>query len=96
MSVCILLTKLTDEGRKTALKDPERLNKFKKDIEATGVKLQAQYILVGQYDILEIFEGENREAICKAALETGMRGVSQIISLMGMTVDELTTATKSE
>ena len=94
MAVCILLTTLTDEGRKTIREYPEKLKNFKKEIEDAGIDVKAQYVLVGQYDLLEIFEGENKETICKVALDGGNRGVSQTIALMGMSIDEFITAVK--
>ncbi|MFC2034146.1 GYD domain-containing protein [Chloroflexota bacterium] len=88
MSVCVLLSTLNDEGKKMIREHPEKMKEFNKEIEALGVKIRGQYVLVGQHDILEIFEGESKEAICKVGIDSNIRGVTQTIALMGMSLDE--------
>jgi len=94
MSVCILLTSLNDEGKKQLREHPEKIEESNRVIEATGVKILGQYALVGQYDFIEIFEGESKEAICQIGLDLPGRGTSETIALLGMTLDELKEATK--
>ncbi|MFC1872649.1 GYD domain-containing protein [Chloroflexota bacterium] len=94
MSVCVLLTTLNDVGKKALKENPESIKEFNRTIEAAGVKIHGQYFLIGQYDILEIFESESKEAICKVGLDSASRGVAQTVALMGMTIDELITTVK--
>jgi len=94
MSVCVLLTTLNDEGKKLIRENPEKMKESNKEIEALGVKIHGQYFLIGQYDILEIFEGETKEAICKVGLDSASRGTAQTVALMGMTLDELIAVAK--
>jgi len=94
MSVCVLLTTLNDEGKKALRENPDKMEEFNKKIEALGVKIRGQYFLIGEYDILEIFEGESKEAICKVGLDSASRGTAQTVALMGMTLDELVATVK--
>jgi len=89
MSVCILLTSLNDEGKRQLREHPEKIEESNKIIEATGIKILGQYALIGQYDFLEIFEGESKDAMCQVGLNLSNRGISQTIALLGMTLDEL-------
>ena len=56
MSVYLMLTSLTDEGRKATDEDPETLREVNKEVEAMGVKILAQYALLGPYDFVNILE----------------------------------------
>lgn len=88
MSKYVMLTTLTDEGRKTVKADPERIKEVTKEVEDMGVKVLAQYAMLGPYDFLNILEAPSNEAVCKVALELGSRGTLQTLTLAAMTLDE--------
>jgi len=94
MAVYVMLTTLTDEGRKTVKVNPERIKEVSKEVEAMGVKVLAQYALLGQYDFLNILEAPNNEAICKVAIELGSRGTLQTLTLAAMTLDDFIASIK--
>ena len=54
MAVYLLLTNLSEEGRKAIEDFPERLKELNKEVEYMGVKILAQYALLGQYDFVNI------------------------------------------
>ena len=83
-----MLTTLTDEGRKTIKQKPERIKEVNKEVEDMGVKILAQYALLGQYDFVNILEAPNNEAIARLAIELGARGTLQTVSLAAMTLDD--------
>lgn len=88
MSIYIMISKLTDEGRKTIKKNPERIEEVNREIENMGANVLAQYALLGQYDFLSVLEAQNNDAITKISIELGSRGTIQIITLPAMTIDE--------
>lgn len=47
MAIYVMLTTLTDEGRKTIKDNPMRIKQVNKEVEALGVKIIAQYALLG-------------------------------------------------
>lgn len=47
MAIYVMLTTLTDEGRKTIKDNPKRIKQVNKEVEALGVKILAQYALPG-------------------------------------------------
>ncbi len=89
MAVYVMLTTLTDEGRKTIKQNPNRLKQVNQEVEAMGVKILAQYALLGPYDFVNILEASDNKAIAKVALELGSRGTLQTLTMAAMTVDEM-------
>jgi len=85
----ILLSKLTEDGRKTLKSKPERIKEVNKEIEAFGVKVLEQYAVLGPYDFVNLVEAPDNEAIFKVSVELGSRGTIQITSMPAITIDEL-------
>jgi len=83
-----MLSTLTDEGRKTIKKHPERIEEVNREIESMGSKVLAQYAVLGEYDFLNILEAPNNEAIAKLSIELGSRGTIQIITLPAIPVED--------
>ena len=94
MSVYVMLTTLTDEGRKTIKEKPERIKEVSKEVEAMGVKILAQYAVLGQYDFVNILEAPNNEAVAKVAMELGARGTLHTMTLAAMTLDDFIASLK--
>jgi uncharacterized protein with GYD domain len=88
MPIYIMLSKLTHEGRKTIKKHPERIEEVDVEMEKMGVKVLAQYALLGPYDFLSILEAPNNEAIAKVSIEFGARGTIEITTLPAIPVNE--------
>jgi len=83
-----MLTTLTDEGRKTVKENPGRIKEVNKEVEAMGVKILAQYALLGPFDFVNILEAPSNEAIAKVAIELGARGTIQTMTMAAMTLDD--------
>ena len=94
MPTYLMLTTLTDEGRKTVKQNPERIKEVNKEVEAMGVKILAQYALLGQYDFVNVLEATNNETIVRVAIELSSRGTLQTITLPALTVDEFIKSVK--
>ncbi len=95
MAVYIMLTTLTDEGRKTVKDNPGRIKEVNKEVEAMGVKVIAQYALLGQYDFINVLEAPSSEAIVKVAVELGSRGTLQTNTLSAMALDDFIATLKN-
>lgn len=94
MAVYLMLTTLTDEGRKTIKQKPERIKEVNQEVENMGVKILAQYALLGQYDFANILEAPSNEVISKVAVELGSRGTLQTMTVAAMTLDNFINALK--
>jgi len=88
MATYVMLTTLTDEGRKTIKENPQRIKGVNKEVEAMGVKIVAQYALLGPYDFVNILEAPDNIAVSRVAMELGSRGTLQTMSMAAMTLDE--------
>ena len=88
MGLYVMLTTLTDEGRKTIKEHPGRIKEVNKEVEAMGVKIIAQYALLGRYDFVNILEAPSNETISKVAVELGSRGTLQTMTMVAMKVDD--------
>jgi len=89
MAFYVMLTTLTDEGRKTLKSNPQRLQEVNKEVEAMGVRIVAQYALLGPYDFINILEAPDNNTVSKVAVELGSRGTLNTMTMAAMTVDEL-------
>jgi uncharacterized protein with GYD domain len=88
MALYIMMSNLTDEGRKTVKANPQRIKEVNKEVEAMGVKILAQYVVLGQYDFINILQAPDNETIAKLALELGSRGTLQTNTLAALTLDD--------
>jgi uncharacterized protein with GYD domain len=88
MAKFVMLTTLTDEGRKTIAENPERIKEVNKEVEAMGAKVLAQYALLGPYDFVNVIEAPSNQAIAKVAITLGARGTLHTMTMAAMDVDE--------
>jgi len=92
MAVYVMLTTLTEEGRKTIKENPKRIQEVNKEVEAMGVKILSQYAVLGPYDFVNILEAPSNKAIAKVAIELGSRGTVQTMTMPAMTVGEFSSS----
>jgi uncharacterized protein with GYD domain len=80
MGLYIVLSTLTEEGRKTIKKHPNRLFEVNEELEKIGVKVLEQYAMLGPYDFLSIVEALDPEQVMNMSVELGSRGTVTMIS----------------
>ncbi|HAG50222.1 MAG: GYD domain superfamily [Deltaproteobacteria bacterium GWC2_42_51] len=88
MPYYIVLSSLTDEGRKSIKQRPERILEVNKEIEGMGVKVHKQYALLGPYDFANIVEAPDNETVMRMSVEIGARGSVQMLTLPAVPVEE--------
>jgi uncharacterized protein with GYD domain len=96
MSVYLMLTTLTDSGRKRLQEDPEVLKEINKETEYLGVKVMSQYALLGQYDFVSIVEAPSNEVMAKLAIRLSAMGTTQTLTMAAITLDNLIAALKDK
>ncbi len=89
MPTYVMLTTLTDEGRKTIKNNPERIQDVNKEVEAMGIQIVSQLSLLGPYDFINILEAPDNEAVVKLAVELGSRGTLQTLTMAAMPIKKL-------
>jgi len=95
MPTYLMLSTLTDEGRKTLKERPERLGEVNKEIEAMGGRVTAQYAVLGLYDFVNVVEAPSNEVIARISVELGARGTISITTLPAMSVSTFTELLKA-
>lgn len=96
MAVYVMLTNLTDEGRKTIKENPERIREVNKEVEAMGVKVLHQYVVMGPYDFVNIIEAPSNQAVAKVAVELGARGTLQTLTMAAISLDDFISTLKKK
>jgi uncharacterized protein with GYD domain len=90
MATYIMLSTLTDEGRRTLKERPERLQEVNRELEAMGARVTQQYAVLGGYDFVNIIEAPDNETVARISVELGSRGTVQLTTLAAIPVDAFT------
>lgn len=88
MATYIMLSTLTEEGAETIRDRPGRIKEVNKEIEALGVKVKAQYAVLGLYDFVNIVEAPDNETVARVSIELASRGSVKIQTLAAIPIDE--------
>ncbi len=90
MPVFVMLTTLTDEGAKTLKNKPERIKEVDQEVmDRFGVKIIAQYAVMGPYDFVNILEAPDNDSVVKMAIELISRGSIRTLTMPAIEIDRL-------
>ncbi len=89
MPYYIILSTLTDEGRETLKRKPERILEVNEEIEKMGVKILQQFAVLGPYDFVNLVEAPDNITIMKMSVEIGSRGTVQLMTMPAISIEEL-------
>jgi len=84
MATYLMLSRLTDEGRKTLKERPGRIGEVNKEVEDMGGRVVAQYALLGAYDFVTVIEAPSNEVLARISVELGSRGTLDITTYPAM------------
>jgi uncharacterized protein with GYD domain len=88
MAIYLMLSTLTGDGRKAIEEYPEKLKELNKEVEYMGVKIIAQYALLGQYDFVHVVEAPSNEKAAELAIHLSAGGL-QSLTLPAIPLDRL-------
>ena len=88
MGYYIMLSNLTDEGAKTIKKNPARIKEVNAEVEAMGVKVLAQYAVMGPYDFVNVLEAPDNETVTRVSVELASRGSMKVMTLAAIPIDD--------
>jgi uncharacterized protein with GYD domain len=88
MPTYISLARWTDQGVRNIKEAPQRIDAFKKGVQAAGGKLTGFYVTMGKYDIVTIVDAPNDEAVANMVLSTESKGNVRIQTLKASTEDQ--------
>jgi uncharacterized protein with GYD domain len=92
----VMLSTLGPEGAATLVSNPERLTQVNEEVEKMGVKVLAQYALLGNYDFLNIIEAPDEKAIARVAMTLASRGTVKTTTLTAIPVEEFIAGMKKD
>jgi uncharacterized protein with GYD domain len=84
----VMLSTLGPEGSSRLRDNPQRLKEVNADVEAMGVKVLAQYALLGMYDFLNVLEAPDEVTMAKVATTLASRGTLKTLTLTAIEVDD--------
>jgi uncharacterized protein with GYD domain len=88
MPVFITLITLNEGGRESIKSNPKKIKANKTALEAMGVKVLGQYITLGQYDFVNVFEARDEKHILQAAVNLTGRGIDHTETLVALSVED--------
>lgn len=87
-----MLSTLGPDGWQTVREHPERIVQVREEVESLGLRVKAQYALMGQYDFLNVIEAPDERTMAKAAIMLAARGTMRTTTLQAIDVEELIAA----
>jgi uncharacterized protein with GYD domain len=86
----IMLSELTDEGMETLKENPERIKQVNDEVsQKFGVKILAQYMVMGDYDFVNLIEAPDNDTMVRMAIELGSRGTIRTRTMPAIEVDQI-------
>ena len=90
MSTYVMLSTLSESGRKVLRGRPGWIRKVNADVQRMGARVVAQYAVLGPYDFVTIIEAPDNATISRVSVELGARG-----GVAGMTMSACCEAPQS-
>ncbi|MGH7318577.1 MAG: GYD domain-containing protein [Candidatus Rokuibacteriota bacterium] len=87
MALYVMLSTLSETGRKVIRKLPGSIRKVNEEVGRMGVKVLAQYAVLGPYDFVTVLEAPDNETVAKVSIELGARGSVQMMTMAAIPVD---------
>jgi uncharacterized protein with GYD domain len=89
MPIYVVLGNFTQKRIETIKNLPDGIKESKKLFESFGVKINTLVFTMGRYDVVAIGEAPNEEAITKALLSWGTKGLLRTETLTGFTPEKM-------
>jgi uncharacterized protein with GYD domain len=83
----LMLSTLGPDGSARMRENPERLKQVNEDVESMGVKVLAQYAVLGQWDFVNILEAPDEVTMARVATTLAARGTLKTMTLPLIDVD---------
>ena len=94
MPLYVVLSNFTEQGRTDIKSTSERLERLSPVAERLGVKIVANAITMGQFDVVTIMDAPNDETIAQVIGTVLSRGFVTTQTMRGFTVEEFRRVTE--
>lgn len=83
-----MLSTLTEKGRQVLRERPGWIRKVNADLRRMGVRVIAQYAVLGPYDFVTVLEAPDDASVSRLSVELGARGGMAGMTLAAIPLDE--------
>ncbi len=87
MALYVMLSSLSEAGRKVLCERPGWIRKVNRELERKGAKVRAQYAVLGPYDFVTVLEAPDNETVSSISIEMGARGSVSMMTLPAIPLD---------
>jgi len=84
----VMLSTLGPDGHARLRERPDRLREVNADVESMGVKVLAQFALLGPYDFLNILDAPDELTMVRVATTLAARGTLKTLTLTAIEVED--------
>jgi uncharacterized protein with GYD domain len=84
----VMLSTLSESGRKVLRERPGWIRKVNGDVERMGARVVAQYAVLGPYDFVTIVDAPDNTTISRISVELGARGGAAAMTMAAIPLDE--------
>jgi uncharacterized protein with GYD domain len=88
VSLYVMLSTLSESGRKVLRERPGWIRKVNADVERMGGRVVAQYAVLGPYDFVSVIDAADNAIISRISVELGARGSVHMMTMAAMPLDE--------
>ena len=88
MATFLMLSTLGPNGAATLKEHPGRLTEVNAEVEAMGVRIVAQYALLGEWDFLNILDAPDALTVARVAVTLGARGTLKTHTIPAIAIDD--------
>jgi uncharacterized protein with GYD domain len=88
VSLYVMLSTLSESGRKVLRERPGWIRKVNADVTRMGARVVAQYAVLGPYDFVSVVEAPDNATISRVSVELGARGGIAGMTLAAIPLDE--------
>jgi uncharacterized protein with GYD domain len=89
VSLYIMLSTLSESGRKVLRERPGWIRKVNADVKRMGARVLAQYAVLGPYDFVSVIEAPDNATISRVSVELGARGGMAAMTLAAIPLEDL-------
>ena len=87
MAHYVMLSSLSESGRKVLRERPGWIRKVNRELESKGAKVRAQYAVLGPYDFVTVLEAPDNETVSSISIEMGARGSVNMMTMPAIPLD---------
>ena len=88
MPTYLMLSTIGPEGAATLRDHPRRIKEVNDEVASMGVKVIAQYALLGEWDFLNILEAPDNETVARMSIELSSRGTVKTQTIPAVPIDD--------